>query len=202
MPSNHQSFEVGEVLSEAWRLFARDPGVYILATLVYTGITMVTCGLAIFVLGVFLGGITGMGLQAQRGEPVSYNDAFAGFRRFGDLFLLWIVMLSAVSIGYVLCILPGIYLTLAFYMAAPLIVDRRMNFLEAMTESLRAFHANLGPMLLTTFVLFLIYVFGQAIPLGFLVVQPLYILGGTVLYARTFGLNPQAAASPARVDVL
>jgi uncharacterized membrane protein len=111
-------------------------------------------------------------------------------------------MLLAVSVGYVLCILPGIYLTLAFYMAAPLIVDRRMSFVEAMTESLRAFHAHLGPMLLTTFVLFLIYVFGQAIPLGFLVVQPLYILGGTVLYARAFGLSSQAAPQPAGVDVL
>ena len=184
--------DVDSTVREAWALFARDPLVHILAALVYVGITLLTCGLAVLILGVLWAGLTVMALKGLRGGRPVFGDAFAGFRQFGQLFLLWIVMTVFVVIGTLACVLPGIYLMLAFSLATPLVVDRRLSFWDAMTTSWRAFHANLGPMLLVTLVLYLINVVGGMIPLGFLVAQPLYVLGTTVLYARVFGLNPEA----------
>ena len=40
-----------------------------------------------------------------------------------------------VIVGYALCIIPGIFLQVAWLFALPLVVDRRMNFWEAMELS-------------------------------------------------------------------
>lgn len=184
--------DVDSTVREAWALFARDPLPHVLAALVYVGITLVTCGLALVVLGVLWAGLTVMGLKALRGGRPVFGDAFGGFQQFGQLFLLWIVMTVFVVIGSLACILPGIYLMLAFSLATPLVVDRRLGFWDALTASWRAFHGNLGPMLLVTLVLYLINVVGGMIPLAFLIAQPLYVLGTTVLYARVFGLSPES----------
>jgi uncharacterized membrane protein len=184
--------DVDSTVREAWALFVRDPLPYVLAMLIYVGLALVTCGLALLVFGVFLAGLTVMALKGLRGGRPVLGDAFAGFQQFGQLFLLWIVTTLFVVIGTLACVLPGIYLMLAFSLATPLVVDRRMGFWDALTTSWRAFHANLGPMLLVTLVLYLINVAGGLIPLGSLVTQPLYLLGITVLYARVFGLNPEA----------
>ena len=61
---------------------------------------------------------------------------------------------------------------LAFSLATPLIIDRKLGFWDAMMTSARVFHDNLGPMLLATLVLYLINVVGSSIPLGFLIAQP------------------------------
>jgi hypothetical protein len=183
------AFDVGAVLSESWRLFAQDPGPYILAAAAYFGIVLITCGLGALVMGVFMAGYTVMGLAALRGGRAEFREAFAGFEQFGSLFLLWIVMAIAILVGTALCVLPGIYLALAFSLALPLVVDRRMPALDALLLSVRTFNANLGPMLAVTLVLYVIHVAGSMLPFGFLVAQPLCALGATVLYARIFGLN-------------
>jgi len=186
-------FDVGEVVQGAWTLFSRDPAPYILGAVIYVGVTILTCGLASFVFGVLTAGYTVMGLKRLRGETPVVQDAFAGFQMFGQLFLLWLVMMFSIMIGFVLCILPGLYLMLAFSLATPLVVDRRMGFWEALKTSVGVFNQNLGPMLLVTLLLYLIQVLGSSIPLGFLVAQPLYFLGATVLYTRIFGLGPGAS---------
>ena len=182
------AFDVGAVLSESWRLFAQDPAPYVLAAAAYFGIVLITCGLGALVMGVFMAGYSVMGLAALRGGRAEFRDAFAGFEQFGSLLLLWIVMAVAILIGTAFCVLPGIYLGLAFSLALPLVVDRRMPFMDALLLSFRTFNANLGPMLAVTLVLYVIHVGGSMLPFGFLVAQPLYALGGTVLYARIFGL--------------
>jgi uncharacterized membrane protein len=184
--------DVDSIVREAWALFARDPMVYVLASLTYLGLALVTCGLAMLLFGVLLSGLTVMGLKAMRGGRPVFEDAFAGFQQFGQLFLLSLVMGFFVMIGALMCILPGIYVMLALSLAMPLVLDRRMGFWDALVASWNAFHANLGPMLLVTLVLYLITMVGNMVPFGFVVTQPLYLLGTTVLYARVFGLSPEA----------
>ncbi len=194
-PGPKSPFDIGEILSTAWKLFAANPTAHIVAALIYFGLTLVTCGLAVLVMGVLMAGVTVMGLKGLRGEPIEISDAFAGFgEHFGQLFLMGIVLLAFVLVGTLLCILPGIYAMLVFSLATPLIIDRKLGFWDAMMTSARVFHDNLGPMLLATLVLYLINVVGSSIPLGFLIAQPLWILGTTVLYARIYGLTPQQAA--------
>jgi uncharacterized membrane protein len=75
-------------------------------------------------------------LKLIRGEEAQIGDAFSGFGpSIGQLVLLSLVQMILVLLGCVLCLLPGIYLSVAWYFAMPLVIDRRMNFWDAMELS-------------------------------------------------------------------
>jgi uncharacterized membrane protein len=85
---------------------------------------------------VFTAGLFKYFLKLIRGENAGVGDAFSGFGpSTGQLISLSLVQMILVLIGYVLCVIPGIYLSVAWYFAIPLIIDRQMNFWEAMELS-------------------------------------------------------------------
>jgi hypothetical protein len=74
-------------------------------------------------------------LKLIRGQDATVADAFSGFKNFLQLALLGLVMGLLIWIGICLCVLPGIYLSVAWYFAMPLVIDRGMGFWEAMEFS-------------------------------------------------------------------
>ena len=75
-------------------------------------------------------------LKLIRGETAGIAEAFSGFSSaLGQLILLGFVSGFLSMIGYVLCLLPGIYLTVSWMFALPLVIDRGMGFWEAMEFS-------------------------------------------------------------------
>jgi hypothetical protein len=75
-------------------------------------------------------------LRLIRGEPATIADAFAGFSPLaGQLILLGLVTGILNMIGFALCIIPGIYLSVSWIFALPLVVDRRLGFWDAMQLS-------------------------------------------------------------------
>jgi len=85
---------------------------------------------------ILMAGLMKYFLKLIRGEPATVGDAFAGFGpMIGQLILLGLVTNVLVLIGYVLCIVPGIFLQVAWLFVLPLVVDRQMNFWEAMELS-------------------------------------------------------------------
>ena len=88
------------------------------------------------IYAIFMAGLFKYFLKMIRGENAQIGDAFSGFGpSIGQLILLGLVMNSLVIIGCALCLIPGVYLSVAWYFAIPLIIDRRMNFWEAMESS-------------------------------------------------------------------
>jgi hypothetical protein len=86
--------------------------------------------------GPLLGGLYNYYLKLMRGQPVGLGDAFAGFgTAFGQLVLAHIVSSLLIGIGFFCCILPAIYLGVAWRFTLPLVIDKRMGFWEAMTLS-------------------------------------------------------------------
>jgi hypothetical protein len=85
---------------------------------------------------VLMAGLTKYFLKLIRGEPATIGDAFSGFGpAIGQLVLLGLVTNLLALIGYALCIIPGIFLQVAWLFALPLVVDRQMNFWDAMELS-------------------------------------------------------------------
>jgi hypothetical protein len=77
-------------------------------------------------------------LKLIRAEGPTIADAFAGFSPMaGQLILLGLVNGLLTSIGYVLCIIPGIYLTVSWIFSLPLVIDRKLPFWDAMELSRR-----------------------------------------------------------------
>jgi len=85
---------------------------------------------------IFMAGLFKYYLKLIRGEGARLGDAFSGFGpSLGQLILLNLVMTISTLIGYALCLIPGIYLAVAWFFSIPLVIDRRMNFWEAMEAS-------------------------------------------------------------------
>ena len=85
---------------------------------------------------IFLAGLFKYYLKLIRGEGAGIGDAFSGFGpSIGQLILLNLVMNILTLIGYALCLVPGIYLAVAWFFSIPLVIDRHMNFWEAMELS-------------------------------------------------------------------
>jgi hypothetical protein len=88
------------------------------------------------IYAVFMAGLFKYYLKLIRGESAGIGDAFSGFGpSIGQLVLLGLVMNTLVMIGYVLCLVPGIYLAVAWFFSMPLVIDRQMGFWQAMELS-------------------------------------------------------------------
>jgi len=95
-----------------------------------------TTVLSMPVTTVFMGGLYQYYLKLIRGQNPAVGDAFSGFTNgFGQLVLLGLVQGFLICLGFLLCIIPGIYLAVAWYFAMPLIVDKGLGFWEAMELS-------------------------------------------------------------------
>ena len=86
--------------------------------------------------GPFLGGLYNYYLKLMRGQLASIGDAFAGFSgAFVPLMMAYIVSGVLSTLGCLLCILPGIYLGVAWKFTLPLVIDKQLGFWEAMNLS-------------------------------------------------------------------
>jgi hypothetical protein len=86
--------------------------------------------------GVLNGGLYLVFLKRIRGEPASLGDTFSGFsNNFGQLALAGFVSLLLGELGILFCVLPGIYLMVAWILSVPLVTDKRLEFWSAMELS-------------------------------------------------------------------
>jgi hypothetical protein len=75
-------------------------------------------------------------IKLIRRETASIGDAFSGFGpSILQLILLGWVQGILVNLGFLFCVIPGIYLFVSWYFAIPLIIDRGIGFWEAMEFS-------------------------------------------------------------------
>ena len=85
---------------------------------------------------VLMGGLFRYYLKLVRGESAELGDAFSGFSRsLVPLLLLGLVTTILETCGFVLCVLPYIYLATAWAFSLPLVIDRQMDFWPAMELS-------------------------------------------------------------------
>src|SRR2546425_344235 len=83
------------------------------------------------VMGPLLGGLYFYYLKKIRGQSVELPDAFAGFTTcFVQLLLVGLVGSLLTAVGLALCIVPGIYLCVAWILSAPLVIDKQLGFWE------------------------------------------------------------------------
>ena len=147
---------VGDTLSEAWRLTKGAKRILLGGAIVmYLALFAVLALLAV-ILGLsgegtmigaliqiiagalaypFLAGVYMTAVRQSVGLPISFAGIFAYFGSAGALLGLGILVSLGTLIGFMLLIIPGIYLSVAWILATPLLVDRGMGIWEAMETS-------------------------------------------------------------------
>lgn len=145
------------------------------------------------VMVVFSAGIINIGIRRLAGETVGWRMVFDGIPVAGKLIVAGILQTLLIMIGFLLLILPGIYLSIGYCMTIPLIVDRKMSPWQAMEASRKAIHREWWKIFGLFLILGLI-VFLASLPLGLglIWVWPMFVVCGALVYRTLFGIEKKA----------
>jgi len=141
-------------------------------------------------------GVLYMFIRRIRGEPVELGDMFEGFNvALLPLILAGLLVSALTAVGFVLCILPGIYLAVGYIFVLPLVIDKKLDFWPAMEVSRQVVHKQWWPMFLFAIVMLLIVCLGAlACGLGLIIAMPVVYAAAMYIYEDLFG---QRGAAPA-----
>ena len=197
------AIRIGDCLSRGWALVKRRFWLLVGAGLV---LFLINLGLGVIpFLGFFAdtclalvlwAGLDWMLLKLLRGQPVRFGDAFAGFSlAFLPLMLASLVSSVLISLGFILCVMPGLYLMMAWWMFVPLLIlDKQMEFWAAMELSRKVVNANLGRMIDLFLVTFLLtFAGGLLLCVGFFVMLVVSSAAIVCAYEDIFGTPARRA---------
>ena len=89
---------------------------------------------------IFTAGLMYMGVKRAAGKKINWKMGLEGFSCAGRIIIATILQTIMVMIGFLLLILPGIYLTIGYSMTLPLIIDKGLSPWQAMETSRKAVH--------------------------------------------------------------
>lgn len=183
---------VGHCFGRAWVLLKSDfwPIVGISAL-----ILLVSSAAHGLLNGPLFGGLLWYFLRKIRRQPAGINDAFAGFTGFATpflpLFLGALVSGVLAALGLLACLLPGIYLLVAWQVTLPLILDRKLAFWDAMEVSRKVITADWwSAFVFALACVGLNFVGALCCGVGVFVTWPLTMLALAHLYEDLFGDAP------------
>jgi GYF domain 2 len=180
-----RDFDLGGCFSRSLKLLMDNFGLLVGATsviwlldLVISLIPILGAILHLVLAGIFFGGLYLVYLKRIRGEAASIGDCFLGFKfSTSQLLLAGLITTLLTQIGFMFCIIPGIYLIVAWIFAIPLVADRRLEFWSAMELSRKVVTQRwfkvCGLLFLAflPFVLFNLYVTSQSASMALHIVQ-------------------------------
>jgi uncharacterized membrane protein len=148
--SDRYSLNISGLIGKGIDAFKENAGNYVLFTLIVIAINAALAmipflgSLASLVISPPLNaGYIFVAMKIHRGEEVTFNNFFDGFKApFGNLVLLGLVSGILTGIGFVFCILPGIWLAVSWVIAAPMLLFIKSEFWDAMEASRKVVAAN------------------------------------------------------------
>lgn len=216
-------FSIGAVLSEAWAktggskwpihlgffyYFLVVIAVMVVIGLVMAGVMAVTEEPAVMVLiqvvtqlGInliampMIMGVVMMGVKRSVDAPISASMVFNNFSKMLPLFATIILMYIMMLIGFLLFVIPGIYLMIAYYMAMPLVVEKGLSPWQAMETSRKAI-THRWFSVFGLFVVMMIILTISMIPLGLGMIWtlPMVMIAYGILYRNMFGVEASTIA--------
>lgn len=141
---------IGDTYSKGWQLF-RARWQLLLVVLVATTILSLPTNVqqddsllrslfnslySLFILGPVGFSASWVYLRAARGEEVEWLDMFAVFQRnYTNAVLAGLLTSIAIGIGFILFIIPGIYIALRLAFVSFLVIDEQMGAMDALQAS-------------------------------------------------------------------
>ena len=127
-------FRSWEFIGKAWDLV--KPHWLPLSAMALIAAVIASVPGAMFIIGgAMYVGINRAILGLLAGKTPDIGMMFSGFDRFGQAFLAHLVVMIAVSIGFMLCIVPGIILALMWMFVSLVLAETQLDFWESMQAS-------------------------------------------------------------------
>jgi hypothetical protein len=165
--------DLAACLSRGWADYRDNFGLFVgsvflvIACYFITALIPFVGGFAnLIISGPLQGGLCLVFLRRIRRQPATIGETFSGFNKgaFLQLLLASVLIQVITSIGFALCVLPGLYLFVAWIFAIPLVADKKMEFWPAMELSRRVVTSHFWKM---AALLFLLGVIVSVLPICF-----------------------------------
>lgn len=182
--ARNPSVQIGSCISRGWNLVTANFWLCVGVTFVGSVVANVP-----FLLGPAYAGLFWFFLKQIRGRNAKFEDAFEPFNvALLQTFLAGLVWSILVSLGMMLCVIPGLVFGALWAFTWPLLMDKRLEFWPAMEVSRRVLWPNFGGIFCLWCICFLLLLGGMlACYVGIFVAMPVIIAAQAYAYEDFFG---------------
>jgi hypothetical protein len=178
---------IGDALRLAWERFKQDPWPILLMVLIANLIFLIP----IAGIGLGMPGALLAGARVVRGQTPEVDDALVGFKRPVDHIMIGLLQLS----GMLACCVGVLVTAPLFFMGHMLIVEKGLDWQQAMRVCLDQVKPHLVEWILFYLVLVLFSSLGAlACGLGVLVTAPMAAIAMAFAYEGSLGQSPVPSA--------
>lgn len=157
------------------------------AIFLLVGIELIGALVMMLVQVTVISGLYGMALKQLRGESIEIGDMFRLHGQLPQLILSSILTALVSLAAFCMCFFPVIMVQPLLMFTVPLILDRRMNAVDAMKLSFETLKPQMWMALLVYFILGMVMQLGAfACGVGILVTIPIFIMSTALLYRDFF----------------
>jgi len=181
----------GHWLVAGWELVKADLGNYLLMSLFFVVLNGVP-----FIQGALIAGFHIFTMKKLMRKPADVGDIFKGFNFFLPTLIATILIGIFTFIGFLLLIIPGLIVASMYKFTYLFIVDKRMDFWEAMQASHAVVKQDYFGFVMFLILAFLVNVIGFCcLVVGLLVTIPWTFAAITVAYSEIVGFEPRTVAA-------
>jgi len=177
----------GHWIGEGWELVKKDMGIYVLLALVTA---ILSSAVPVVLQGPLGAGMHIFTMKKMLGRRAEFADLFLGFNFFVPTLVASLLIALFVSIGMLLCIIPGLVVAAMYTFTYLFIVDKRMDFWPAMQSSHAIVKRDYVGFTLFLILLFLVNLLGVLCCIvGVFVTIPVTVAAITVAYKEIVGFE-------------
>lgn len=130
IPPANVKAQTGRWIGAAWTVVKADLGNFVLIGIVFS-----LLGSVPFIQGALIAGMEIYCMKKLLGRPAEFSDLFTGFNFFVPTLVAMLVTGLFTFLGVCLCIIPGLVIAAMYKFTYLFIVDKRMDFWQAMQAS-------------------------------------------------------------------
>lgn len=184
------SASVGDCLSGAWGTFKKNVLTHVVCTLLVMVVAGISAGL---LAGPMVVGYMRMIERETRGESVQIGDVFRGFDDFVPAFVAGLISALVVSLGFMLCFIPGLLVMALPPVALFLVARGERDGVAAFSQAWSIVTKNLGSAFFCSLVLGVVGSLGFLLCwVGALLTLPLSTIGSYYMARQLVGDEPVA----------
>ena len=179
----------GHWIGEGWRIVKADIGAFFVIALVFS---LLNAMVPIILQGPLVVGFHLYCIKRILGRNAEFADLFKGFNFFVPSLVASLLISLFVSIGFLLCIIPGLVVAAMYKFTYLFIMDKRMDFWPAMQASHSIIKQDYFG-----FTMFLLAMIGVDLlgvlccVIGVFVAIPVTVAAITVAYHEIVGFDPR-----------
>jgi hypothetical protein len=161
--------------------------------LLNAGGAVISSFVSIIVQAFILGGIVQFALRVARGEKPEFGVVFSGGRYFAPMLGASILYYLGLTVGFMACIVPALFLAACFIAYSAFVVDKNLGAVDALKASWQATTPHRTNIIIYILLTILVYLAGTlACCVGALLVSlPVVSIGNAYIYLKLIGEQPR-----------